>query len=306
LELQVEQWEKQIEQLRKKLEHLEKGDTEVEIPIKPVFKGLENMDRKKAAQALSGDFGLGTVMSDDERTLYNAKRTTQDNVSNAINEVVGAFDAGLFSEEQAKSFIDKLNEYLQNMGLEPIPINIDDRDVYKKLAKIGNTVGTVASSMANAFGALGQVLGDDGHGANVMKIVAQAVATLALSFAQAMNDKVTRGGGIWTWIAGGISGMATLLTMTAQLKNAQKYAQGGIIGGSSYFGDKMFVRVNSGEAILNGKQQRRMFDILDGKGAFGSALQHQEITWRIKGGDLYGALRNYTHIKNKTTNIKTF
>ena len=77
------------------------------------------------------------------------------------------------------------------------------------------------------------------------------------------------------------------------------FAEGGIVGGASPIGDKMLVRVNSGEMILNGKQQRRLFDILNGGGAIGGTT-NQTITWRIKGADLYGALSNYGKIKSKT------
>ena len=96
---------------------------------------------------------------------------------------------------------------------------------------------------------------------------------------------------------------AMMAAMTAQHAASlalAAFAEGGIVGGSSPIGDKMLVRVNSGEMILNGKQQRRLFDILNGGGAIANNTQNQTITWRIKGADLYGALNNYGKIKSKT------
>jgi lipopolysaccharide export system protein LptA len=36
------------------------------------------------------------------------------------------------------------------------------------------------------------------------------------------------------------------------------FATGGIVGGSSFFGDRITANVNSGEMILNGRQQRQL------------------------------------------------
>lgn len=44
-----------------------------------------------------------------------------------------------------------------------------------------------------------------------------------------------------------------------------QYATGGIIGGTSYNGDKLVAKVNSGEMILNPQQQNNLFDILNSK-----------------------------------------
>ena len=38
-----------------------------------------------------------------------------------------------------------------------------------------------------------------------------------------------------------------------------KFETGGMVGGSSYFGDKILARVNSGELILNQKQQKSLY-----------------------------------------------
>src|SRR5690606_28891482 len=42
----------------------------------------------------------------------------------------------------------------------------------------------------------------------------------------------------------------------------QAFANGGIVGGNSYSGDKLFARINSGEMVLNQKQQRNLSGML--------------------------------------------
>lgn len=57
-----------------------------------------------------------------------------------------------------------------------------------------------------------------------------------------------------------------------------KFANGGIVGGNSFSGDRVPARVNSGEMILNKSQQRRLFDIANGgESGGGSANLIQEI-----------------------------
>lgn len=43
------------------------------------------------------------------------------------------------------------------------------------------------------------------------------------------------------------------------------FADGGIVPGSSTSGDKVFARLNSGEMVLNTRQQKRLFDALNGR-----------------------------------------
>ena len=66
------------------------------------------------------------------------------------------------------------------------------------------------------------------------------------------------------------------------------FASGGIVGGTSYSGDKQLIRVNSGEMVLNGKQQAKLFSMING-GASGGG----EVTFRIAGQQLVGVLNNY-------------
>lgn len=64
---------------------------------------------------------------------------------------------------------------------------------------------------------------------------------------------------------------------------------GGIIGGTSYTGDRLVARVNSGEMILNPAQQRQLFNMANGGGGSDSGVTSAA----LRGEDLYFALRNY-------------
>jgi hypothetical protein len=67
-----------------------------------------------------------------------------------------------------------------------------------------------------------------------------------------------------------------------------KFEDGGIVGGTSYHGDKQMIRVNSGEMVLNQRQQKNLFDLVNhgGNTSNGSG----EVQLRVKGRDLVGVL----------------
>lgn len=63
-----------------------------------------------------------------------------------------------------------------------------------------------------------------------------------------------------------VAGFAAIAIGTAiqsQVSNLGGYANGGVIGGNSFYGDKILARVNSGELILNNKQQKSLYGQLN-------------------------------------------
>lgn len=62
---------------------------------------------------------------------------------------------------------------------------------------------------------------------------------------------------------------------------AGKFEHGGIVGGSSFTGDKVIARVNSGEMILNRSQQAQLFAMANGSALASSAAQSVNISQNI-------------------------
>ena len=70
-------------------------------------------------------------------------------------------------------------------------------------------------------------------------------------------------------IAAGFAGAAAAATKAI---GAMAFATGGIVPGTERTGDRVTVRVNSGEMILNARQQARLFSIANGAAVYGAAL----------------------------------
>lgn len=57
---------------------------------------------------------------------------------------------------------------------------------------------------------------------------------------------------------------AAQLGIASQMQYVPKFATGGIVPGSSFTGDNILTRLNSGEMVLNQTQQSRLFDMING------------------------------------------
>ena len=85
-----------------------------------------------------------------------------------------------------------------------------------------------------------------------------------------------------------IAEMQALIAAAAALP---AFANGGIVGGTKYYGDQNLARVNSGEMIMNGTQQKHLWDAIS-KNRLGNALGGK-VEFEISGQKLKGVLNNY-------------
>lgn len=194
--------------------------------------------------------------------------------------------------EQVNASIGKLQGKIKPMV---IPITwTDPVEAAKQKSQdlLNSTEGlrTAATAAAGAFREMGNAIGGQaGKVVNVAAIMAQAIATMIQGYASATAQAGTTMGP-WGWIAFALTGLAQLTAMVSTVKG---FATGGIVGGTSYTGDKQLIRVNSGEMILNGQQQARLFSMINSGGGGG------EVTFRIAGQQLVGVLNNYNNKMGK-------
>lgn len=150
-------------------------------------------------------------------------------------------------------------------------------DYASALYAISDAFGSVSSSAGAATDSLSSIANIAGSLTNV---VTALLPLIALDGAKGLPFP-----GNVIAVTGFIS---AVLAAISSISNA-KFASGGIVGGTSYRGDRLSANVNSGEMILNRIQQRRLFDAISsgsiGGGGSGAAV--------VRGEDIYVSLSNY-------------
>ena len=171
--------------------------------------------------------------------------------------------------------------FMQGKGVEPLSSNIsgslaehlgiktpdfsktkiegEDLDKLQELANAGKAAETSWDAALGSISGLGSALAAiEDPAVKVLGIIAQAIATVALSFAQALSKDTKLG--VFGWIAAAAAGTAAMVSTISAIKSATagSYEQGGIVPGNSFTGDNLTANVNSGELILNRAQQNTL------------------------------------------------
>ena len=146
---------------------------------------------------------------------------------------------------------------------------------------------------ADAIQAVGSAMSQiEDPAAKVIGTVAQAIATVALGYAQATAQAASAGP--WAWIAFAATGLATMISTIASIHSATGYANGGIVQGNSYSGDNIFggaAMVNAGELVLNRAQQGVLASALQGSGIQGLQLETSISMERLRIGLTNNSMR---------------
>ncbi|WP_373136033.1 phage tail tape measure protein [Phocaeicola plebeius] len=86
---------------------------------------------------------------------------------------------------------------------------------------------------------------------------------------------------------GAAMAVAAVAALIASMAAIPKFAKGGIIGGSSFYGDRLLARVNSGEMILNKEQQKSLYQMTSGENDINIT------SFKVRGDELFLVLKNY-------------
>ena len=271
----------------------EKKALEEQIKALKIRNGLEKEAEKK---------------EEKQKTPLELKRDKFNDANSKINQTKSDYANKLIDKSQAQSLIDEANAMLQEIGLQQLELHInDDGTITSKLEeleaykeKMGELSGTIGS-IGDVFGGLGDAIG--GTGGKVMEfagktmeataqIIPQIVSMIAAKQSEAMASGVASGASLPfpANIAAMASIMATVVSLFSSIPKG--FAEGGIIGGNSMHGDKLYARVNSGEMILNQNQQSNLYRTLK-NGNYGNGGMGGNVHFEISGTTLKGVLNNY-------------
>ena len=192
-----------------------------------------------------------------------------------------------------------LSQFTSMDRFKDVKIEGKDLEALEELANAGDAASTSWGDALNSISGLSSALAAiEDPAVKVLGIIAEAIATVALTFAKSLKGTITP----WDWIAGAAAGTATMISTIAAIKSATagSFAEGGIVPGNSYSGDRLTANVNSGELILSASQQNVLASRLQN-----NSPQNMHLTATIKGTDIQLALNNTARMQRRGTYVTT-
>jgi len=233
-----------------------------------IQKEIQLLQQRNGLLALRGEQAMGRLLPVDTSRVAEIAKD-------------GITGNPFLSDNKAMEFTGSLKLQLDEKAMDAV-----DKQIKKQTKGMKGGWEDAAGAIQAVGSAMSQI---EDPAAKVVGTVAQAIATIALGYAQATTQAATAGP--WAWIAFAATGLATMLTTISAIHSATGYAQGGMIKGNSYSGDNIggmvdggaggFVGLNAGEVVLNRAQTGNLASQLQGNG-FGNA----RLVGRLKGRDI--------------------
>lgn len=200
----------------------------------------------------------------------------------------------------------KINSSLINMSKLPDGWNQIDtkkwdnqgiKDQINEMNDYQNAISSVESALSNLSGTFdSDSQSVFSYFANIIQGAAQAVtaimALIPAKKAEANANAEAAVTGAASSVAsipfvGAAMAVAAVAALIASMAAIPKFAKGGIIGGSSFYGDRLLARVNSGEMILNKEQQKSLYQMTSGENDINIT------SFKVRGDELFLVLKNY-------------
>ena len=242
---------------------------------------------------------------------------SQKDLSDKISKKKAELEVSVVGSDEYKNLIKEIQELEGKKTKLDIQVEADSlTPAEKKLKKIKKaSEGTTETfqAMGSMFSSIGQMSDDE------TAAIMQGLASITGSIAEAVPAIMSLvGAKSAEAVANGLAEsskvkfpanipaiattIATIMAVIGTIASvAGSFAEGGIISGGSQIGDQMVAKVNSGEMIINGKQQQNLWKAISTGNLGGNTENHISVSnVRVKGSDLYLALKNYSKVKSKS------
>lgn len=245
---------------------------------------------------------VGSIM-EVEQLLSKAK----DDYKRAMTDA--AREAARVQVEELQMRLDKMQQIPKNnlgavltgdlanmqMPSAPLPELQFDKNLLNNLPAVDGSQSKSLNDYASALYAISDAFGSVSSAAGGAEDSLSSIANIAGSLTNvvtALLPLIALDGAKGLPFPGNVIAVtgfiSAVLAAISTISNA-KFASGGIVGGTSYRGDRLSANVNSGEMILNRIQQRRLFDAIS-SGSIGGSGGGAAV---VRGEDIYVSLSNY-------------
>ena len=234
------------------------------LDIEGVRQGID-----KAMQMFDTFGSLGNVVSSINSVYesFNNLSTAMDEAENSWERFMLGFDAGMKIMNVFTTILGTINTLMETFQM------IQELVTAAKLKDAAATGVQMAADEAAAGSTMTKA------GAN-------------------MAETATAAGKAVSWIpvvgpALAIAAIGAIMSSLLSVMSKSKFANGGIVQGPSKIGDFNLVRVNGGELILNQRQQKNLFDMIDKNRVNNVNNTTGDVVFTIQGDKLVGVIDNY-------------
>lgn len=234
------------------------------LDIEGVKQGID-----KAMQMFDTFGSLGNVVSSINSVYesFNNLSTAMDEAENSWERFMVGFDAGMKVMNVFTTILETINTLMTTFQ------TIQELVTAAKLKDAAATGVQIAADT-------------EGAGATMTKAGAN------------MAETATAAGKAVSWIpvvgpALAAAAIGTIMGILLSVISKSKFANGGIVPGASKIGDFNLVRVNGGELILNQRQQKNLFDMIDKNRVNNVNNTAENVVFTIQGDKLVGVIDNY-------------
>lgn len=221
---------------------------------------------------------------------------------------MASFEAEGWANEEAKGLHNALRKAIESgekIKIVPIEVDLDKIDIADELADpLKEAQIKKADEYTKALEGVGYAMEGinsiaQASGEQTIGFITESFASIAQMIISLNSLAVANGvaNAAALPFPANLAAIATVVgTISSIFSSLPKFADGGIIGGSSFFGDKMIARVNSGEMILNQSQQGKLFNIINNGNPGNNITVGGEA--KVSGKTMYIAIRNYMKSEN--------
>ena len=240
------------------------------LDIEGVKQGID-----KAMQMFDTFGSLGNVVSSINSVYesFNNLSTAMDEAENSWERFMVGFDAGMKVMNVFTTILGTINTLMETFQM------IQELVTAAKLKDAAATSVQIAADT-------------EGAGATMTKAGAN------------MAETATAAGKAVSWIpvvgpALAIGAIGAIMGVLLSVISKSKFANGGIVPGPSKIGDFNLVRVNGGELILNQRQQKNLFDMIDKNRVTNVNNTTGNVVFTIQGDKLVGVIDNYNKKRSR-------
>ena len=241
--------------------------------LPPIYLNLDIEGVKQGidtAMQMFDTFGsLGSVVSSINSVYesFNNLSTAMDEAENSWERFMVGFDAGMKIMNVFTTILGTINTLMETFQM------------IQELVTAAKLKDAAASGV--------QMAADEAAAGSTMTKAGANMAETATAAGKAVS---------WIPVVGpalAIAAIGAIMSALLGVMSKSKFANGGIVPGPSKIGDFNLVRVNGGELILNQRQQKNLFDMIDKNRVNNVNNTTGNVVFTIQGDKLVGVIDNY-------------